>query len=78
MDWSKLRDRVLRQWPEMGRTVLQDFGALSLGAAAIFLTRAFPSPNSPEPEQFSATMVAASAAFATVGIALRMLSKFWR
>lgn len=76
MDWSKLRDRLLRQWPEMGRTVLQDLGALSLGVAAIFLTRAFPSPNSPDSEQFSATMMAASAAFAIAGIALRMFSKF--
>lgn len=75
MDWSKLRERVFRHWPEMSRTVLQDLGALAIGAAAIFLTRAFPSPSSPDSEQFSATMLAASVAFAAVGIFLRVISK---
>ena len=73
MDLSKLWDKIRARWPEMRSAIFQDFGTFSIGAAAIFLTRAFPSSSS---DEFSAGMVYASVAFAIAGIALRLLSKF--
>ena len=58
----------------MRKTVLNDLGTMSLGAAAIFFTRAFPSPSFTE---FSVEMMAASTALAAVGVFLRYSANRW-
>ena len=67
--WTRIRSR----WPEIRATVVQDLGTVSLGAAAIFLTRVFPSSST---DEFSIGMMVASIGFAGIGIALRAMSKF--
>lgn len=73
MDWSKLRAWARAGWPKIRPSVLQDLGAICIGTAAVFLTRAFPSASI---EDFGWVMLSASAAFAIVGIALRVWAKF--
>ena len=64
-EWLQNRSAILRG-------LLGDVGNICLGAAAIFLTRAFPSSV---PDDFSVGMLLASTAFAFLGLVLRFLSK---
>ena len=71
--------RVLRLWGSLTgllkgksnllKPALQDLGTICLGAAAIFLTRAFPASG-----DFSFDMMFASTVLAVAGIVLRFLS----
>lgn len=72
MRLSNLLARIRSRWSEIRGAVLQDLGTVSLGAAAIFLTRVFPSSST---DDFSIGMMVASIGFAGVGITLRVVSK---
>ena len=72
MNPAELWGRVRTRWPQIRATALQDFGAISIGAAAVFLTRSFPSSSN---EEFGMGMLLASAVFAAVGIIVRVIAK---
>lgn len=54
------------------RLILADLGTVSLGAAAILVTRAIPTA---ELEDLNAGLLIVSAFFALLGIALRVISR---
>lgn len=72
MDFSRLRSKLRDRWPDMRVSMMQDVGTMSLGTAAVFLTRAF--PTTPKMD-FSMDMLMVSTAFAAVGLFLRVLAK---
>ena len=72
MNPAELWGRVRTRWPQIRATALQDLGAICIGTAAVFLTRAFPSARI---EDFGWVMLSASAAFAIIGIGLRVWAK---
>ena len=73
MNLAERWNRVRTRWPQIRATALRDLGAICIGTAAVFLTRSFPSSSI---EDFGLVMLMASAAFAAVGIILRVLAKF--
>ena len=52
-----------------------DLGTVFLGAAAIFLVRAFPASNCGHCDEFDFVAVVASGGFFVVGMTLRLISK---
>ena len=52
-----------------------DLGTVFLGAAAIFLVRAFPASNCGQCDEFDLIAVVASGGFLVIGMALRLLGK---
>jgi hypothetical protein len=66
-------------WPNKALRPLQqignDLGTVFLGAAAIFLVRAFPASNCGNCNEFDIVGVVASGGFFVVGMVMRILSK---
>lgn len=65
------RRRLLGPLQQIGT----DLGTVFLGAAAIFLVRAFPASNCSLCDEFDTIAVVASGGFFVVGMALRLISK---
>ena len=70
---SRLRN-VIRRVVNFARQLSDDFGTVCLGAAAIFLVRAFPS-SCGECSDLDVRMIIASGFFLVLGLVLRYVSK---
>ena len=57
---------------DASRAVTTDFGTVSLGAAAILLTRAIPSPSF---DDLNFALMGVSISFALLGIILRLIAR---
>ena len=63
---------IFRQGIEWIKPTFPDVGTASLGAAAVFLVRAFPASN---PDEWDLLMLIPSAALGLSGLILRRLAK---
>ena len=62
----------LRRAAPLLSPVFQDLGTVSLGTAAIFLTRTFPTPQFSD---FESTMMLATFFFALMGLLFRLVAR---